>query len=353
MPVKVFFCYAHEDELLLNKLKAHLRPLQRQGLIHVWHDRDISAGTEWEREISKHLNEADIILLLVSPDFMNSDYCYSIEMQQAIERHERGEVCAIPVILRAVSWQGVLGKLQALPTDAKPVISASWHNIDEALLDVAEGIRKVVEEVTTKPSISPPIKEFESETEHASQIVQLQRDPVASQFIQHISGNAQVGIAGVNYGQVTIHQTAYQRNQSQHQLKVTLGTALLTLGLPPNMQLDRVPTLAVYVLNVGTAASYIHSVEFESIADGRTQVNSFVDFGRGRASDMSDKFGEALQPGQKHTYYYHYLDLSELGSLGRNVIPTAVIVYDEIRNEYREPIPEHVAKEIISHYRPR
>jgi len=163
----------HEDELLLNKLKAHLRPLQRQGLIHVWHDRDISAGTEWEREISKHLNEVDIILLLVSPDFMNSDYCYSIEMQQAMERHERGEACAIPVILRAVSWQGVLGKLQALPTDAKPVISASWHNIDEAFLDVAEGIRKVVEEVTTKPSISPPIKEFESETEYAQQIVQF------------------------------------------------------------------------------------------------------------------------------------------------------------------------------------
>ena len=74
MPVTIFFCYAHEDEALLNKLKSHLRPLQRQGEIDVWHDRDISAGSEWELEIKKHLNEAYIILLLVSPDFIDSDY---------------------------------------------------------------------------------------------------------------------------------------------------------------------------------------------------------------------------------------------------------------------------------------
>ncbi len=88
MPVKIFFCYAHKDEALLKKLKAHLRPLQRQGLIDVWYDREISAGTEWEHEISQHLDEAQIILLLVSPDFMNSDYCYGTEMKRAMERHD-------------------------------------------------------------------------------------------------------------------------------------------------------------------------------------------------------------------------------------------------------------------------
>src|SRR5947208_10061471 len=102
MPVEIFFCYAHEDETLLNKLKAHLRPLQRQGLIDVWHDRDINAGQEWEQEISKHLNEAQIILLLISPDFMDSDYCYSKEMQRALERHEHREARVIPIILRHV-----------------------------------------------------------------------------------------------------------------------------------------------------------------------------------------------------------------------------------------------------------
>ena len=88
MAVKIFFCYAHEDEDLLKKLKMHLKPMQRAGQIDVWHDRDINAGTEWEREISHHLNTAQIILLLISPDFMDSDYCYTIEMQRALERHE-------------------------------------------------------------------------------------------------------------------------------------------------------------------------------------------------------------------------------------------------------------------------
>lgn len=108
MPVKIFFCYAHEDEPLLNKLKTHLMPLQRKGLIDVWYDRDISAGTEWEHQIKEQLNTAQIILLLVSPDFMNSDYCYGVEMQRALERHERGEARVIPIILRPVYWQDVL-----------------------------------------------------------------------------------------------------------------------------------------------------------------------------------------------------------------------------------------------------
>lgn len=87
MPVKIFFCYAHEDEAMLKKLKTQLRPLQRQGLINeLWYDREISAGTDWEQEIVTHLNTSQIILLLVSADFIDSDYCYSKEMQRAIER---------------------------------------------------------------------------------------------------------------------------------------------------------------------------------------------------------------------------------------------------------------------------
>lgn len=97
MSVQIFFCYAREDEPLLNKLKTHLRPLQRQGLIDVWHDREISVGTAWERKIDGQLSTAEVILLLVSPDSLASDYCYSKEMQRAIEWHERGEVCAILV----------------------------------------------------------------------------------------------------------------------------------------------------------------------------------------------------------------------------------------------------------------
>ena len=143
MPVKIFCCYAHEDEPLLKKLKTHLFPLQRAGLVDVWYDRDISAGTDWEQQIKERLNTAQIILLLVSPDFMASDYCYSIEMQRAIERHEQGEAQVIPIILRPVYWQDALGKLQALPTDGLPATDPDWHNIDRALYNVTEGIRKV------------------------------------------------------------------------------------------------------------------------------------------------------------------------------------------------------------------
>src|SRR5207244_4504726 len=117
----------------LNELKTHLRPLQRLSLIDVWYHREISAGTEWEQEISTHLNTAQIILLLVSPDFMNSDYCYGIEMKRALERHERGQARVIPIIVRATHWQEApFGKLQALPRDAVPLTSHQWHSLDEA-----------------------------------------------------------------------------------------------------------------------------------------------------------------------------------------------------------------------------
>src|SRR5437868_6618629 len=98
MAVKIFFCYAHEDASLLKKLKAHLRPLERLGLIEMWYDREISVGTEWETEIKERLNSAQIILLLVSSAFMNSDYAYGIELEHAIKRHNLGEARIIPII---------------------------------------------------------------------------------------------------------------------------------------------------------------------------------------------------------------------------------------------------------------
>jgi hypothetical protein len=152
--IEVFFSYSHKDEKLRNKLETQLSLLKQQGQITEWHDRKISAGREWADEINEHLNTADIILLLVSPDFLASEYCYSNELKRALERHERGEARVIPVILRRVYWQGApFGKLQALPTDAKPVTGPNWHNQDEAFFNVAEGIRKAVEDIITNPNV--------------------------------------------------------------------------------------------------------------------------------------------------------------------------------------------------------
>ncbi len=138
---EIFYSYAHKDEKLRDELDKHLYNLQRQGLITEWYDRDISAGTEWERDIDTHLDSAHVILLLISPDFMSSEYCYSIEMKRALERHKAGEARVIPIILRPVDWQGApFSKLQALPKNAKAV--TRWRNQDEAFVDIATGIRK-------------------------------------------------------------------------------------------------------------------------------------------------------------------------------------------------------------------
>ncbi|TVP64467.1 MAG: toll/interleukin-1 receptor domain-containing protein [Nodularia sp. (in: Bacteria)] len=156
-PIEVFFSYAHEDEKLKNELVKHLSILKRQGVITAWHDRKITAGTEWAGEIDTHLNAASVILLLISSDFLASDYCYDIELVRAMKRHATGEACVIPVILREVDWKGaVFGKLQALPKNADPV--ANWGNQDQAFADVARGIREAVEKLKQKPApeaISP------------------------------------------------------------------------------------------------------------------------------------------------------------------------------------------------------
>lgn len=184
MPVKIFCCYAHKDGTLLKKLKTHLRPLQREGLIDVlWRDGDISAGTEWEREISKHLNEAQTILLLISPDFIASEYCYSKEMLHAIERHNRGEALVIPIILRPVYWHGTpFSNLQVLPPDARPVTDPYWVTQDRAFLKVTEAIRIAVQKLIlqhrTEPLLTDMIPEGEPEKPLAK--IEQSEEPVST-----------------------------------------------------------------------------------------------------------------------------------------------------------------------------
>ena len=146
MGVEVFFSYSHRDEDLRDELAKHLSILQRRGVIDAWHDRAIEAGAERQSEIEQQLNRADIILLLVSADFLASDYCYDVEVQRAMERQEAGEARVIPVIVRPVDWQDApFGKLQALPKDGKPI--TKWDDQDEALLNVEQGVRRTLEDI--------------------------------------------------------------------------------------------------------------------------------------------------------------------------------------------------------------
>ncbi|HYT46471.1 MAG TPA: tetratricopeptide repeat protein, partial [Methylomirabilota bacterium] len=151
MSIKVFYCYAREDKALRATLEKHLGNLKRQELITGWSDRNIDAGKEWAKEIDCNLNTANVILLLISPDFMHSDYCCGKEMIHALERHENGTAKVIPIILRPVEYEGApFSRLQALPTDAVPVTDRKWRTRDEAFLDIAQGIRKVVKELLSE-----------------------------------------------------------------------------------------------------------------------------------------------------------------------------------------------------------
>jgi hypothetical protein len=140
-PVEIFISYTHEDGSLLKELIKHLSMMKRDGLVKLWYDRDIDAGDEWEQDITQHLNSARVILLLVSSSFVASDYCYGVEVGRAMERQGAGEAIVIPIILRPADWKTApFGKLQGLPTDAKPV--TKWSDRDEAFLNVAKGIRR-------------------------------------------------------------------------------------------------------------------------------------------------------------------------------------------------------------------
>jgi WD40 repeat protein len=131
---------------MLEHLKKHLMPLQRQGQIIVWSDTNLNAGAEWEKELHQHLENADIILLLISPYFMNSEYCYSKEMKRAIERHDQGHSKVIPLLLRSVFWDNApFAKIQMLPTDAKPI--TNWPDRDDAYHDIVRHVHRVVTEL--------------------------------------------------------------------------------------------------------------------------------------------------------------------------------------------------------------
>lgn len=139
----MFISYAREDEQLRHKLSDHLGGLRTGGYISDWHDGQIVPGQEWEPEIIRRLNGADIILLLVTSGFLGSGYIGRVELARALERHRRGEAIVIPIILKPADWQSAgLEGLQALPKDGRAV--STWSDQDAAFLSIAQGLRRAV-----------------------------------------------------------------------------------------------------------------------------------------------------------------------------------------------------------------
>lgn len=170
--IRLFISYSRRDQELRAELDKQLSPLKRLKLIDVWHDRQIDPGQEWDREIKRNLEEADIILLLISADFMASDYAWSKEMERALARHEAGEARVIPVILQPCDWElAPFAKIQALPRDAKAV--STWGNRAEALADVARGVRIVAQGIVDNP-LKRPVAPTPEEPEVAPKVRERQ-----------------------------------------------------------------------------------------------------------------------------------------------------------------------------------
>ncbi len=142
--VKVFLSYCHTDEEYKDKLNAHLAPLKRNNKIEAWNDRKLVAGSFFDAEIKRHLNEDDIIILLISADFINSDYCYEIEMQRALERMKNKDAILLAVIIRPCLWQETpLKDIQVLPKDGTPI--STYANEDEGYLYVVKSIKEIID----------------------------------------------------------------------------------------------------------------------------------------------------------------------------------------------------------------
>lgn len=145
-PLCVFCWHADTDELLIIELEKWLRPFQHRKLIIVHTPKDIDAGANREQSINQFLNRAHIILLLVSPDFIATDFYAREEMNRVLERHKKGDVCIIPIILRPSVLQFTpFHQISSLPTNAKPI--TMWDNRDQAFLDVANGIGEVIKKL--------------------------------------------------------------------------------------------------------------------------------------------------------------------------------------------------------------
>jgi hypothetical protein len=144
LSMKVFISYSHRDAQVLERLHVHLASLRREGLIEEWFDRDILAGDVLDAEIDRELEEAEMFLLLISPDFIASDYCVDKEMRRALERHEVGTARVVPVIIEPCDWAsiGMLRRLKAVPEDGLPI--SEWANANNAYLNIIQELRRVI-----------------------------------------------------------------------------------------------------------------------------------------------------------------------------------------------------------------
>ena len=265
-PLQVFISYAHEDDELREEFVKHLRQLKRDGLIQDWHDREITAGSEWAGQIDEHLNAADIVVLLVSPDFVASEYCYDIEMKRALERHAAGEARVVPVILRPSDWQTApFAKLNALPKDAKPVVDWPTQDPkvhDHGFLNVAAGLRRVARELREMHGERRANQDEDAQAGRAIRVEEAQRRagvpapaPPVARPVMRLIGLWQLAVA-LGLIALTIaagwYLWARQQRRARERQYVAQGDASLNVG---RYEQAREPYQQALRLNPGNRAA--------------------------------------------------------------------------------------------------
>lgn len=227
---KIFISYSHKDEPYREELEKHLIMLKRNGFIQTWTDRKILPGQEWSKEISSELEVAEIILLLISSDFLASDYCFDIEVKQAMKQHEQGVSKVVPIILRPCDWHDApFGILQGLPKDAKPI--KEYTDIDSAFLEVVKGIKKILAE---KPNKKPAKRQITVELVNAD-VSNFPCDVLALKYAQHFYG-ADKFVSRLLVDKLKINLSEVQPNVGQYRVIETKGHMeckyALFLGVP-------------------------------------------------------------------------------------------------------------------------
>jgi predicted GTPase len=151
--LNIFISYSHKDDIYRNDFETTLSLLKRQKIVNIWYDRKILPGQYFDDEISKNLENADIIVPLLSPDFINSDYCYDIEMIKAFQLHDEGKVIIVPIIVRPCSWKNSpFANFQVLPSEGKPI--SNWTNKDDAWLNIFDSLNNLCKSVHEKTATS-------------------------------------------------------------------------------------------------------------------------------------------------------------------------------------------------------
>jgi len=287
MNIKIFISYAHADEELYKKLEEHLNPLKYSGKITTWQDQEIPPGADWEDQIDTHLNEADMILLLISSSFIASNYCWNKEVQIALERHKAGTAKVIPIILKPTLWQDTpLGRLQVLPTKAKPIVQ--WDNQDAAFEDVARGIQKAVnglqgilrEEAQRQEKISTNLTLPLLTQEKPRGKPQHQRQLSRRMMIGGVAGTIAIG-SGIVALVRPLWSSSPPSTSSNPQNVVTIGNAQYRI-------IEDVTIVNVFLMNLSGIEMYLCDTQYT--VEGKQVSEVFKDADEGAKVNSSDVF---------------------------------------------------------------